>query len=130
MNKMMAVWVILPVALLTGLVAFWRAEQVLVWYPIPVKGTAGKIVAAALFSCAAVIFGLVATWVYVWLVGNRPETAAQIYLWIGVGLAVVFSVAAVVASMILKRGPVIAWIVWNFLWGVGYGWVLPVLLRR
>jgi hypothetical protein len=130
MNKLMAIWAILPVALLTGLVAFWRADQVLAWYPIPIKGIAGKVVAAILFSCAAVIFGLVATVVYGWLIGNRPDTAAQIYLWVGVGLAVALSIAAVVVSTILKRGPVVAWIVWNFLWGVGYGWILPLLLRR
>jgi hypothetical protein len=53
----------------------------------------------------------------------------RLYLWVGVGLAVLFSTLGVIISSILKRGPVVAWTMLNFLWGVGYGWLLPLLLR-
>jgi hypothetical protein len=46
-------------------------------------------------------------------------------------LAVLLSVAGfIVPNALKKQGPVIAWTVMNFLWGVGYGWVLPWLLRN
>jgi hypothetical protein len=128
MNKPM--WVIVSVALLTGIVSFWRGERMLAWYPVPVKGVPGRIVIALVFTVAAAIFGLVANSVYGRLVVSRPDTAAQIYLWVGIGLAVLLTVAGfIVPSAIKRQGPVIAWTVMNFLWGIGYGWVLPLVLR-
>jgi hypothetical protein len=130
MNKSMALWVIASVSLLSGVVAFWHGEQLLGWYPIPAKGTAGRIVIALVFTVLAVVFGLVAISVYAWVVGRWPDSAPQIYLWLGVGLAVLLSIAgAIVPRVLNKRGPVVAWTVLNFLWGLGYGWLLPRLLR-
>lgn len=130
MNKLMALWVIVPVSLLSGAVAFWRAEQLVAWYPVPVKGTPARIVMASVFAIAALVFGLVAISVYAWVVGRWPDTAPQIYLGLGVGLAILLSIAGVIVPSILgRRGPVVAWTLMNFLWGVGYGWLLPMLLR-
>jgi hypothetical protein len=123
-------WVIVSVALLTGIVCFWRGERMLAWYPVPIKGVAGRIVIALLFTVVAAIFGLVANSVYGRLVASRPDTAAQIYLWVGVGVAVLLTVAGFIVPAAIKRqGPVVAWAIMNFLWGVGYGWVLPRVLR-
>jgi hypothetical protein len=128
MNK--TTWVIVSVALLTGIVSFVRGERMLAWYPLPLKGVAGKIVIAVVFAIVAVIFGLVANSVYGRLLANRPDTAAQIYLWVGIGAAILLTVAGfIVPSALKKQGPVIAWAVMNFAWGVGYGWVLPLVLR-
>jgi hypothetical protein len=129
-NKSLAVWAIVAVAALTGLVSLWRGEKMLAWYPIPLPGIAGRIALAVAFTVAAVIFGLVAQSVYGRMLINRPDSAARIYLWIGAGAAVVLTVAAIIVTMILKRGPIIAWILLNFLWGIGYGWGLPALLAR
>jgi hypothetical protein len=38
-------------------------------------------------------------------------------------------VGFIVPGVLQKKGPVVAWTLTNFLWGVGYGWVLPALLR-
>ena len=128
MNSSM--WVIVSVALLTGIVCFWRGERMLAWYPVPLKGLAGRAVIALVFTVAAAVFGLVANSVYGRLAANRPDAAPQIYLWVGVGVAVLLSVAGFIVPRALKKqGPVIAWTVMNLLWGVGYGWVLPLLLR-
>jgi hypothetical protein len=128
MNSSM--WVIVSVALLTGIACFWRGERMLAWYPVPIKGVAGRAVIALLFTVVAVIFGLVANSVYGRLVASRPDTAAQIYLGVGVGVAVLLTVAGFIVPAVIKRqGPVVAWAVMNFLWGVGYGWVLPLVLR-
>ena len=120
--------VIVSVALLTGIVAFWRGERMLTWYPLPLKGVPGRIVIGLVFAIAAAIFGLVANAVYGRVLASRPDTAAQIYLWVGLGGAVLLTVAGfIVPSALKKQGPAIAWTVMNFLWGVGYGWVLPQL---
>jgi predicted membrane channel-forming protein YqfA (hemolysin III family) len=128
MDKSM--WVIVSVFLLTGIVAFWRGERLLAWYPVPVKGVAGRIVIALVFTIAAGIFGLVASSVYGRVATRRPDKAPQVYLWVGVGLAILLSIAGfIVPTALKKQGPVIAWTVMNLLWGVGYGWVLPWLRR-
>jgi hypothetical protein len=128
MNK--STLVIVSVSLLTGIVAFVRGERMLGWYPIPIKGVVGWIVIAVVFAIVAAIFGTVANSVYGRLIASRPDTAAQIYLWVGVGVAVVLTIAGfIVPSALKKQGPVIAWTLMNFLWGVGYGWVLPLVLR-
>ncbi len=128
MNK--STWVIAAVALLTGIVSFWRGERMLAWYPLPLKGVAGRIVIAVVFAIVAVIFGLVANSVYGRLVTNRSDTAAQRYMWVGIGAAILLTVAGFIVPAAIKRqGPVITWAVMNFCWGVGYGWVLPLVLR-
>lgn len=128
MNRSM--WVIVSVALLSGIVCFWRGERMLAWYPVPIEGVAGRIVIALLFTVVAAIFGLVANSVYGRLVASRPDTAARIYQWVGVGVAVLLTVAGFIVPAAIKRqGPVVAWAVMNFLWGIGYGWGLPLVLR-
>ena len=130
MNRIVALQVALPVAVLSAVVAFWRGERLLDWYPIPLKGVAGRVVIALLFAVLSVVFGLVAHAVYGRAVSSRPDTAAQIYAWVGIGLAVLLSIVGVVVATILKRGPTIAWTLLNLLWGVGYGWWMPTLLGR
>ena len=63
------------------------------------------------------------------MAGIWPDAAPQIYLGLGAGLAVLFTIAGVIVRAILKRGALVAWTVQNFLWGPGYGALLPVLLR-
>jgi vacuolar-type H+-ATPase subunit I/STV1 len=122
-------WVIVLVSLLTGIAVFLRGERMLAWYPLPLKGVAGWIVIAVVFAIVAMIFGMVANSVYGRLVASRPDTAAQIYLWVGIGAAILLTIAGfIVPSVLKKQGPVIAWIAMNFIWGVGYGWALPRLL--
>ena len=51
-------------------------------------------------------------------------------MWVGIGVAILLTIAGfIVPSALKKQGPVIAWALMNFLWGVGYGWVLPRLLQ-
>jgi hypothetical protein len=119
------------VAVLSWIVCFWRGKQLLAWYPLPVKGTAGRIVIASAFAILAVVFGFVTAFVYGRLAASRPDGAALIYRWVGLGLAVLLSAAGfIVPGALQRKGPVVAWTVTNFLWGVGYGRVLPQLLRN
>ena len=121
-------WLTVAIALLTGIVTFWRGERMLAWYPVPLKGVAGRVVIALVFAIAAVVFGLVANAVYGRVVANRPDTASQIYRWVGLGVAILLSIAGfIVPTALKKQGPAIAWTVTNLLWGIGYGWVLPLL---
>jgi hypothetical protein len=105
----LALRVVVPVALLTWIVCFWRGEQLLAWYPIPVKGMAGRIVIASLFAILAVVFGFVAASMYRRLAASRPDTAALIYRWVGFGVAALLSILGLILPAALRReGPVVA----------------------
>lgn len=82
-----------------------------------------------MFFAGCFIFGLVAALLYTWVAGIWPDAAPQIYLGMGAGLAVLFTIAGVIVRSLLKRGALVAWTVLNFLWGLGYGVLLPVVLR-
>ena len=129
MDIMGALLVIVPVSLLSGAVAFWRVQELVEWYPLPVKGAPARILMVLMFFGGCFIFGLAAAFVYPWVAGIWPTAAPQIYLGLGAGLAVLFTIAGVIVRAILKRGALVAWTVQNFLWGLGYGALLPVLLR-
>lgn len=107
----------------------WRVQELVAWYPLPVKGAPARMLMVLMFAVGCFIFGLAAAFVYAWLASIWPHTAPQIYLWLGAGLAVLFTIAGVIVRAILKRGALVAWTVQNFLWGLGYGALLPLLLR-
>jgi hypothetical protein len=121
--------VIVPVSWLPGAVACWRVQELVAWYPLPVKGAPARILMVLMFFAGCFIFGLVAALLYTWVAGIWPDAAPQIYLGMGAGLAVLFTIAGVIVRSLLKRGALVAWTVLNFLWGLGYGVLLPVVLR-
>jgi hypothetical protein len=129
MNIVGAVLVIVPVSLLSGVVALWRVQELVEWYPLPVKGAPARILMVLMFFAGCFIFGLAAAFVYPSVASTWPHTAPQIYLGLGAGLAILFTIAGLIVRAILKRGALVAWTVQNFLWGLGYGVLLPVVLR-
>jgi hypothetical protein len=129
MNIVGALLVIVPVSLLAGVVASWRVQELVEWYPLPVKGAPARMLMVLMFFVGCFIFGLVAALLYAWLASIWPRMAPHIYLGMGAGLAVLFTIAGLIVRAILKRGALVAWTVQNFLWGLGYGVLLPVVLR-
>ena len=51
---------IVPVSLLSGAVAFWRVQELVEWYPLPVKGAPARTLMVLMFFVGCFIFGLVA----------------------------------------------------------------------
>jgi hypothetical protein len=76
-------------------------------------------------------FGFLAILVYHW-VGNRwPANAAQMYLWIALGAAVLLTLLALIMPLAFKMPwlNVVIWSVENFIWALGYGLFLPRILN-
>jgi len=129
MNPQSAGPAIVSVAVVSALITLVLGKSMLEWYPIPLPGIAGRIVLAIAFAIAATIAGFIAQSVYGRALAGRPETAPSLYQWIGLGVATALTVAGIVVYAILKRGPVVAWTLLNFAWGIGYGMWLPRLLE-
>jgi hypothetical protein len=80
------------------------------------------------FAFLAVMFGVMAALVYVWLVDRFPESAQWVYFVLGLGSAFLLSVIAAVLRPRHHLHGVGALIALNFTWGIGYGGILPEVL--
>ena len=115
--------VILSITLLSvGLVA-WRGGEMAKAYG------GSKIALVAGYLVGGLLFGCVAVWVYVWMVGRWPETAPTIYLWLALGIAMCLNIMALSVRRQYSRTVVMIWIILNVVWGAGYGWLVPSMLR-
>lgn len=76
------------------------------------------------------VFGLLAILVYNWMASRWMAQAAQYYLWLAIGAAVLFSIIAVVFRFFYKDAPWYLWIAIHFIWALPYGWYLPRLIGK
>jgi len=76
-------------------------------------------------------FGVLAIVVYHWVGSRWPENAAQVYLWLALGSAVVLTLLALIMPLAFKMPwfNVVIWTAENFLWALGYGLFLPQILN-
>jgi predicted MFS family arabinose efflux permease len=79
------------------------------------------------FVIGGLIFGVVTVGVFGWMAGRWPDNAVSIYRWVAFGLTLALTVGAVVMGVVYKNWTApLLWTVMNLLWGVGYGWVVPL----
>jgi len=115
--------VILAITLLSvGLVAWQGGEMSKAYGGSKIALVAGYLVGGLLFGCVAV-------WVYVWMAGRWAGTAPTIYLWLALGIAMCLNILALSERRKHSRTAVMIWIILNVVWGAGYGWLVPLMLR-
>lgn len=132
-NLLTALTVILPITLLSGGLTYWRAEALTEEKTAEASSEEPEISATVLTFAAvafSVIFGLIATALYTWMIGRWPATAFNVYLGLAIGLTIFFSVAAAIVRPAAKMGGVTECIALHILFGAGYGWLLPLLIGR
>ncbi len=132
-NLLTALIVILPVTLLSGGLTYWRAEPLTEEQTVETSSKEPEIGATTLTFAAAVfsvIFGLITTVLYTWMVGRWPGTAFNVYLGLAIGLTIFFSIAAALVRPAAKMSGVPECIVLHIVFGAGYGWLLPLLIGR
>jgi hypothetical protein len=119
-----SIWLVLPITLVTVVL------EILVMSRMP--KSAGSSLGGTLFGflILGLGFGFLAILAYHW-VGNRwHDSAAQVYLLLAIGSAVLLSILAFSMHFVIKSpwSVVALWTSMNFLWGLGYGWFLPRIL--
>ncbi len=132
-NLLTALIVILPVTLVSGGLTYWRAGP-LTEEKTDQAAPKGPEMSAATLTFAAVacsvLFGLIAAALYTWMSGRWPGTAFNVYLGLAIALTVLFNVAAAVVRTTAKMSGIAECIALNTLFGIGYGWLLPLLIGR
>jgi hypothetical protein len=121
-NVIKSMPVILPVALLTGLLT------------LVVPGMLDKGVSrgsgALGWLVGSAIFGVIVVAVYQWVGGRWPGMEAAIFFKLGIYTFIGFTLLAIVVLPLLKmplRIPV--YTLMHLIWAAGYGYFLPQLLK-
>lgn len=129
-NLSVALPVIVIIAFLSGGLVYWRADQMVEPGQIALRGLATvRWEEAVGIGFTALIFGLMTSQIYIWLAGQWMEAAAKLYLGFGVAFMAVLTLAAVTVRPLLHLEGIPEVVALNFLWGLGYGWVIPFLIR-
>jgi hypothetical protein len=83
------------------------------------------------YLVAGMVFGWVSIFIYHWIGSRWPVSAMQIFFWLAFGMTVLLTVMALAMPFTIKSAwlDVAVWTAMNILWGAGYGWFLPQLLK-
>ncbi len=127
-NLVPALPLIVVITVVTGILVYWRAEQIGAAAAAPGDEPASRVSLLISYVVASLIFGVAAVVVYGVMEGRYGAAAATNFLRLGVGAAVVLSLLALVALPLMKRGGAAEYVALNLLWGLGYGWFLPRLV--
>lgn len=119
---------ILGVTGITFLVVWFRYSQLAVTSDTSSPSVPPRRLFAFAFTMAAFLFGSVIA-VGFYVATGWWQSADRILFWTAVGLTVLFSVGALVVRTQVIKGGAVESIALNLLWGLGYGWVLPSLMR-
>ncbi len=120
-----AIWIIVPITLITVVLEGIR----FIWTPKTASSSIGGTVFGMLIFGLG--FGFLAILVFNWMAKTWPATAAQSYFWLALASAILLTILAAIMPPVFKMrwADVAIWTVLNFIWGLGYGWFLPQVLR-
>jgi hypothetical protein len=122
------VFIILGVTGVTFAIVWVRYDQLAA---APDNGT-GQVPDRRLFSfaftMAAFLFGIMVTLGFYFATGWW-QSAERVLFRTAIGLTVLLSVGAAIVRTQVVRGGVAESIALNLLWGLGYGWILPTIMR-
>ena len=130
--------IVLAVAVVSSLLAYYRPDALGDGAPSGEPTTAGGDVAhghpravraAVRWAGAAVAAGALATAAYLWVDGQWPDRSLQLFAAVGLGGGAVLSAAAAVVRPMLRLSGVPECVTLNFVWGVGYGVAIPLILQ-
>jgi hypothetical protein len=118
--------VILLVVMVTLAVVWGRAEQIVEPTALITRGLiAVRAELALIYGVGGVLAGLIFARIYFGVARRWPGSAPRIYLILGISLAALLDLAAVVWT----PDKASAYIILNWGWALGYGGLLPLLIR-
>ena len=122
-NTIAALPVILSITVFAVALVAWRGEDMARAF------NRSRIAVVLAYLIGGLIVGFLAVCVYVWMAGHWPGQAVILFRWVALGIAVVLNILVLMMHRKFCRSVVIVLMVLNVVWGVGYGFLLPVVLR-
>lgn len=124
-----AMLIVVPVALSTGLIVALRIEQIAEPEKLVRDGIAEvRRQDATDFAMISLAFGALCAIGYSLAASRWPEAVNAAFMVGGTALTVVLSAAAAILRPQAGLTGVPEVLLMNFIWGVGYGWLLPIVL--
>lgn len=122
--------IIFIVASVTALIVYQRTPQIAGEEEINQEGlTKTRRLFTIAFPASAVLFGVVITVAYDFTASRWPSVAQPLFFWGSLLLALFLSISAAIIRPREGMGGISEVIALNFLWGIGYGIVLPYAIR-
>ena len=122
-NTVASLTVILSITVFSVALVAWRAGDMAKVF------NQSKVAVVLAYLIGGLIIGFLAVCVYVWMAGHWPARAAILFRWFALGIAVVLNILVLMMYRRFSRAVVIVLIVLNVVWGVGYGWLMPMVIR-
>jgi hypothetical protein len=128
-NLAWTLWAVIPVAVVTGIIVYARADVIAEPQTLAERGLATVARQDALgFAMLALVAGLLFASFYAW-VWPRWRGATGLYVASGIVLGLGLSVAAAVLRPKFGLGGLTEVIALNLVWAAGFGWVAPAFVR-
>lgn len=115
--------VIVAVALVSGVYAYWRAGALVSPQTIAEKGLAvARRDNAIFYALVSIVIGAIGFFVFRGMLRSAPEAAQGRFLLLAAGIGAVFEI---IAAIVFKMRGIVDFTVLHLLHIAGYGWLLP-----
>lgn len=126
-NTFILVGIMVTVGLLSALLTYIRTEKMASPADIASKGLAavqrGNVIFFGVFI--PILVGPIAFYVYRSMLTRSPDTVQTTYLFLAIGIAIVFTI---LAAMVFKMRGFVEFTALHVFYVAGFGWVMPKLL--
>ena len=127
MKWILPIVVVLAVSGSTLVIVWFRHQQLAAEEPSSAEPLPRHLFAFA-FTMAAFLFGIAISVGFYFATGWW-QSAERVLFWTAASLTILFSIGAVVVrTQVVKSGAAES-VALNLIWGLGYGWVLPSVMR-
>lgn len=126
-NAYILIGVMLVIGLISALLTYIRTEKMASPADIASKGLAtvqrGNVIFFGLFM--PVVVGPIAFIVYRSMLARSPDVAQTTYLFLAIGIAIVFTI---LAALVFKMRGFVEFTALHIFYVTGFGWMMPKLL--
>jgi uncharacterized membrane protein len=128
-NFLILVGLIVVIGLLSILLTYFRSEKMTSPAEITSKGLAairkGNVIFYGLFM--PVLVGLISFFTYRGMLARSPESASTTFLYLAVGIGIVFTI---LAAVVFKMRGFFELTILHILYVTGFGWFIPLLWAK
>jgi hypothetical protein len=126
-NIYILVGVMVAIGLISALLTYLRTEKMAAPTDLASKSLAalqrGNVIFFGLFM--PLLVGSIAFYVYRSMLAHSPSTAPATYLFLAVGIGILFTI---LAALVFKMRGFVEFTALHILYIAGFGWILPKLL--
>jgi uncharacterized membrane protein YeaQ/YmgE (transglycosylase-associated protein family) len=126
-NYFVLIGIIIVIAIISAIITYFRTSSFSTSEEIAAKGFAAirrdRVSFYGVFM--PILVGIISYFVYRFIYARWPDSAEMVFLFLAIGIAVLFTV---LAAVVFKMRGFVELTVLHILYAAGFGWVMPKLL--